>query len=255
MSRLRVLPTPAALALPLLVAVILLVTGVRIPAAADPVRFEAAWRDRDIHVDGDDEDWRGLTHPVEGQRFAAGFVNDEDALYFCLVTKDATSLKQVARQGLILWIDPAGGARKTFGVRYPGQFDSTRGRSRTEAGRDGVGVDRGVDVLGPGRKDVRLVENGASGIVVRMRVRGDLLVYEMRVPLRKSEAAPFAPGVDPGAALRVELQTPEWRGPVPLRRGWPMVGIGMGGGPVYPGVDMAALKPLEIVGDLRLARQ
>jgi hypothetical protein len=255
MPRLRCLASRARPVLPVALAVVLLLSGLRLLADSGPVRFTASWREREIRVDGDDEDWRGLTQPVAGQHFAVGFVNDEDSLYFCLVSKDDVSLKQVARQGLILWIDPAGGrSKRTFGIRFPGQFAGPSGRTRDAgANRDSVGVDRGVDILGPGRKDVRQVENGTSGITARMRVRGDLLVYEIEVPLRKSEAAAFAPDVDAGAALRVELQTPEWRGPVPLRRGWPMVGVGMGGGPVYPGVDMSALKPLEVIGDLRLA--
>jgi hypothetical protein len=66
--------------------------------------------------------------------------------------------------------------------------------------------------------------------------------------------------VDPGAALRVELQTPDWRGPVPPvgapGRGGPMIGIGVGGqggGVFFPGPDTALLKPLDVTADLRLA--
>jgi hypothetical protein len=248
-------------------AVILLAGGVCLAASDRPV-LTSTWRDRDIRIDGNDEDWRDLTQPVKGQHFSVGFVNDDEALYFCLLTKDATTLQQVSRVGLILWLDPAGGKKKTFGVRFPVAYGpGYNRRPNRSSGGEGDTPSRGpdsqsdpaqhdIEILGPGRNDVREVENGQSGVTARYRIRGDLLVYEIRIPLRKSEQVPFAPGVDPGAALRVELQTPEWRGPVPLRRGGPMIGVGVGrpgGGVFYPGMDTAVLKPLDIAADLRLA--
>ncbi len=89
-----------------------------------------------------------------------------------------------------------------------------------------------------------------------MASRPDLLVYELRVPLRKTEATPLAPDVDAGAAMRVTLETPEWRGPLPpAGRGRVRVGVGGGpyGGVFYPGVDTSLLKPISAAGTLRLA--
>jgi hypothetical protein len=250
------------------VSAVLFATGV-VVLAADPPKLSSGWRDRDVRIDGLDEEWRDITQPVKGQHFAVGFLNDADALYFCLVTKDPNTLRQISRMGLVLWLDPAGGKKKTFGVRFPvtyGQPGANRRQEQPppepaagEAPAGGQGTEpvgqRDIEILGPGKNDVRDLENGRSGVTGRYSVRGDLLVYELRVALRKGPDVPFAPDVDPGAALRVELQTPEWRGPVPMRRG-PMIGIGMGrpGGPLYfPGADTALLKPLDIAAELRLA--
>jgi hypothetical protein len=245
----------------LVLAALQLGAGARTPAS-ETLQFTGAWRDRDVRVDGVDEEWRDIMQPVKGQHFSVGFLNDADALYVCVVTKDETTIRQMARQGLVLWIDPAGGKKKAFGLRFPA--GPTPGRRRapdregtaTDAAEAPSGAQGPVDVLGPGKNDVREVENDKSGISARLRVRGDLLVFEMKVPLRKGSDVPFAPDLDPGAALRLELQTPEWRGPLPMRRGWPAVGVGVGragGGVIYPGLDTAALKPMDIVADLRLA--
>jgi hypothetical protein len=142
--------------------------------------------------------------------------------------------------GLTLWLDPAGAERKkTFGVRY---------RARPPAR---------IEVLRQGGKDATPVNDGTGGFAARMDSRPDLLVYELRVPLRKADAAPLAPDIAAGAALRVTLETPEWRGPLPpAGRGRVQVGVGVGGphgGIFYPGVDTSLLKPIAVAGALRLA--
>jgi hypothetical protein len=221
-------------------------------------------------VDGVDEEWRDLVLPVKGQHFSLAFANDEDSLYFCLITKDENTIRQIWRVGLILWLDPAGGKKKSFGIRFPADEgprttsrprtaarERAEGRAQSEAQQQPAILAGDIEVLGRGGRDARRVENGKSGIAARYSMRPDLLIYELEVPLRKSDRAPFSLDVDPGAALRVELQTPEWRGPIPMRRNGPRIGIGVGGGAgggvVYPGADMALLKPLDIAATLRLA--
>ncbi len=248
-----------------LVAAIVLAAGARIPAA-DKQEFSSRWRDRDVRIDGIDEEWRDLLQPVKGEHFSVAFQNDGDALYFCLVTTNSVAIKQIARMGLTVWLDPAGGKKKTFGARFPahgsprpqpGRPPGAQPPGDAASGSQPVGVrPPDIDVLGPGSKDVRQVENGNSGIIARMGGNPNLLVYEIKIPLRRTDAVVFAPDVDAGAALRVELETSEWRGPVPVSRGgWPVsVGIGgPNGGVFYPGPDTALLKPLDVSGTLRLA--
>lgn len=271
MSRARFAHLPAPPLQPLLLLLLVsLVLGasVRLPAS-ESRQLASTWRgDRDVRVDGVDEEWRDVTLPVKGQRFAVGFINDADALYFCLVTKDSMTIRQISRLGLILWLDRAGGKKKTFGIRFPAAYGAGLTNPARKPPREpapsspGAGTappaggQEDIAILGPGRNDARDIENDKSGVSARFAVREDLLVYEVKVPLRRSDSVPFAPDVDAGAALRVELQTPEWRGPVPLRRGGPMIGVGVGGpggGIFYPGADTALLKPLDIAADLRLA--
>jgi hypothetical protein len=227
--------------LPLVFLALLLAAGGAGLVAADAARaFRSGWRTSEIRVDGIDEEWRPILQPVKGQHFSVGFLNDDEALYFCLVTADRNAIRQIGTMGLTLWLDPAGGGKKGFGVRY-------RGSSGPR-----------IDVLGPGSKDVSVVDNGSSGIVARMGGGPSLLVYELKIPLRKTVNTPDAPDVDAGAAMQVRLETPEWRGPLPpVGRGGPVqVGIGVAGphgGVFYPGPDTSLLKPIEVDGSLRLA--
>lgn len=268
MVRVCVLHRSTLLRSVVLLAALVLLLGSTVPAS-ETHRLTSTWKVRDIRVDGADDDWRGATEPVGGMHFALGFTNDADDLYLCLLSKDQKTVRQVVRMGLIVWVSPAGGKERTFGVHFPLAFRlriaERRAAPPDEKGQvntPGVGVEPApagqdeVEILGPGRKDVRQSANGASGIQARCSVRDDLLIYEMKVPLRKGEGLPFALDVDPGAALRVELQTPEWRGPVPGVVGahaWVGMEPRPGMGAYYPPMDTSVLKPLEMKADLRLA--
>jgi hypothetical protein len=98
----------------------------------------------------------------------------------------------------------------------------------------------------------------AGGIQARLAVHGDVLVYEMKIPLRGSGSGPYTVSAEPGASLRLELQTPEWRGPMPIARGPIAFGVAApapGGRGVigYPPIDSAMLKPMAVSATVRLA--
>jgi hypothetical protein len=241
------------------------VSGARPTDVSD---LSSAWRTQPIRIDGNDEDWHGLTNPVKGQRFAVGLLNDADALYFCLVTKDRVVSTQIERQGLMVWLDPAGSRKHAFGVQFPidPRLQAMRDPARRprpaspDAGSLPDDVGQGaVGILGPGKPDAKRVAlDEAGGIQARVAVHGDVLVYEMKIPLKGSGPGPYTVSAEPGASLRLELQTPEWRGPMPIARGpiaFGVAGPAPGGRGVigYPPIDGAMLKPMDVSATVRLA--
>jgi hypothetical protein len=239
-------------------------------AGRTPVAFDSVWRsDRPIRVDGSDGDWRGLTAPVKGEHFSVGFANDADALYVCLETTDRVLATQITQQGLILWFERAGD-KSRYGLRYPvpgtrivpgpGLGDTSEpGGSQQVVPQPPDSGQGQVEVLGPGKRDTRQVTmDEGLGIEARVGIHGKLLVCELRLPLRPQAGSAFALDADANSRLRVELQTGEWRGPLPLGHGPFGIGIGVGvagpgGGIAYPGAQTAVLRPLDVVGELRLA--
>ncbi len=239
---------------------------VPIAGRAADVQLASAWRVDPIRIDGNDEEWRGRTVPVEGHRFSLGLLNDGDALYLCLTTTDRVLSTQIARQGLIVWLDP--GAQRTkkhvFGVHFP--IDPRLAAMHEPSGRwsgadPGQAAQAAIGILGPGKKASddaqRVPMEQAGGIVANVGFRGNVLVYEMRVPLQGS-GSPFAVAADPGGSIRLELETPEWRGPLPPSRS--PIGIGVaaaapgGRGVVgYPAMDATYLKPTDVKAMVRLA--
>ncbi len=235
----------------------------------------STWRDRDIRIDGSDEEWQGQELPVPKQRFALGLINDSDSLYICLPTKDAETKSQIAQAGLVVWLDPVGGKKKRFGLHFPvpnppGQ-QGVRRPPRPEGGEGPGGPPPGheappvpgqdvVGVLGPGKNDARLVPIGeAAGIEGRVGVHGDLMVYELKVPLKRSDDHPFAPQIAAGQTVRLALETaplrsayggsPYWTGGGALPpRPW-----GPGGWGATVGWGARWAEPIELVMNVHLA--
>lgn len=251
-----------------LAAVLLSVPAAVVTSSDDHVAMVSAWRADPIRIDGNDEDWHGRLMPVPKQKFSVGLVNDADALYLCLVTKDRVLSTQIAYQGLEVWLDPAGSKKHVFGVHFPidprmNALRNVAPRPRDmlpdpAAGPEASGQ-AAVGILGPGRGDPKRVPlDQAGGIEARAVERGDLLVYELKVPFKGPQAGPYALPAQPGGALSIEIDTPEWRGALPPARGRINVGVAVpapnGRGVVgYPAMDTSVLKPMRVKVSLQLA--
>ncbi len=236
--------------------------------STDATDISSTWRTQPIQIDGADEDWQGLVAAVAGQRFAIGVLNDSDAVYLCLVTRDRVLATQIQRQGLMVWFDPVGTKKHAFGVQFPidPQLRAMRdpalrpppsgGEHKPDAEWPGQGA---VGILGPGKGGPKRVPmEEAGGMAARLAVRGEILVCEMKIPLKAGEHAPYAVNAVPGATLRLELETPEWRGPMPVARGPVAIGVagpGPGGRMMvgYPPIDGAMLKPMHAAMTLHLS--
>jgi hypothetical protein len=233
---------------------------------ADDIQLSADWRSDAVRIDGNDEEWRGRTVPLAKQRFMLGLQNDGEALYLCLTTRDRVLTTQIARQGLMVWLDPGVERPKKhqFGVHFP--IDPRLSLSRDAAARwprDGANVSEwsqaAIGILGPGKGEPRRVPlDETGGLEARVGALGEVLVFELKVPLKSAAVGPYALAAEPGGAFRLEVETPEWRGPLPPSRG--PIGIGVaasapgGRGVVgYPSVDATYLKQTDVKAVVRLS--
>lgn len=257
---------------PFLLAAVLAAVGV--VYASVPERA-STWRDRDIKVDGSDEEWRGEELPVKGEHFSLGVMNDEDWLYLCLPTKDAGTRTTIGLMGIVVWLDRQSGKKQTFGIHFPvPNPPGARGAHRPPRPSGGEGEGRGrppegepqevagqheIGILGPGKNDARLVPiEQAGGIAARVGVHADLMVYEIRIPLHRTADHPYSPGFRAGDTVRLKIETAPLRGGpvgpgsiggviVPAGPGW---GVSVGGG--WPRKPMV-IDPIELTMNVRLA--
>jgi hypothetical protein len=248
------------------VAVVLMAWGTRVSTQNSLV--ESRWRTSDIVVDGSADEWNGLTAALTGVEVSEGIANDGERLYVCLLARDPQTREQILRRGLIIWFDPAGGTRKTFGIKFPvGVLEVAEGRSGMRAGRstakkapEPIEIVNRLEVLGPKKDDRRsLVLDMVPGISVTIGQPEGLLVYELSVPLERTTDHPYAVGAKPGSIIGIGLATPEQeRAIVPAESpgrsgsggrggfggiGGGTVGGGMGGRP--PDANRDAIKPLK----------
>jgi hypothetical protein len=201
-----------------LVAIVVVLAAWGARASTQKPVIESRWRTGDIVVDGSAREWDGLTAALTGVKVSAGLANDGERLYVCLLASDPQTREQILRRGLIIWFDPTGGTRKTSGIKFPvGLLEVAEGRSGMRAGRstakrapEPIEIVNRLEVLGPKKDDRRsLVLDMVPGISVTIGQPEELLVYELSVPLERTQDHPYAIGAKPGSIIGVGLATPE----------------------------------------------
>ena len=199
--------------------------------------------DAEVTVDGDISDWRGSLYYLEKEKASVGIRNDAEYLYFCLVTQDPTRSRQAVSQGLILLFDPSGGKDKAFGINYPvgagfgmrpqpGQRgeapDPEQMRENQEAAASAsLEKLKFLDADGQELNQIK-VDELTGEFTIAAESRGDMFIYELKLPLRESSDLPSALGVEPGRILGIGLEIPKLE--MPSMRGSRPEG-GMGGRP------------------------
>jgi len=278
----------------LTIIVAFLIAPVALVLASKRQVIDSHWRDRDVAIDGDNREWPGPLVSVEPNHpLLTSAINDGQYLYVLLSTSDPAVRRQIFRQGLIVWFDPAGGEKKHFGVKYPvgvpvgepGERGGYRrggygaGRPPTDSGsgdsahsppRDPEPIDR-LEVYGPQKDDVHsFVTAMAPGIAVKTGNVEGYVVYELKVPLEKTADAPYAIEAKPGALIGFGLETPKLEQPSHEGRGGGFGGMsggmggrggggmgghggGSGGGRGGERSGYEAPKPLKMWAEIRLA--
>lgn len=162
-------------------------------------------------IDGDVSDWAdGLTRLADG-RVTAGVRNDGERLVVAVVASDTDVLRHAVLTGLTVWVDPAGGTDRAYGVQFPvGLFsDGELDLATLQALRSGSERDP-TAVLAPLLAEVAVTRGGQRETFAPERAPVDVgatvetgqLVVEVAVPLREI-------GVRPGQTVGVGIETPE----------------------------------------------
>ena len=211
-------------------------------------KVESRWLDRKVSIDGGAGEWEGALYDLDGTRLLVGVMNDGTDLYLCLGTEDRGLRRQVLLQGLTLWIDPDGGTKKAFGIHFPlgirpadtfagrwrgrghggeaagdsvpGPADSTGAGADTvrEKGRWGAGTRPGetvpdstaqLEILPGELPGTRMSVVDAEGIALRLGLKDEAFVYELRIPLSRDDAHPYAVGAPAGKTIGLGLETPK----------------------------------------------
>ncbi len=181
----------------------------------DDVR--STWRGRAVVIDGINEEWDGLLHPIGEKGSSIGVVNDSSYLYLVVVTSNHDIQRQVFRRGVIVWFDRSGGKDKKFGIQYPlseGPPMGDRGAAQEfPTLRPPAGMSDEVEVFEGEQKHTRMTMAQTGGMEIRFRTVHDTLVYEMKVPLYDDGRHPFAIGTSAGVQIGVGIETAAARAP------------------------------------------
>jgi hypothetical protein len=171
----------------------------------------ATWRTASITIDGSLADWTQLTRVGQGP--LVGAQNDDHSLYLAVASSDATVRPQLAT-GLVVWIDRAGGKAQTFGLRLEGLTRRALPGAAPDAASSGD-LEPGsqtlddCDLLGPAKNQRRLIDRPADvGIALASGFENHLVIYELKLPLARTDATPYAVDAGSGTTIAIGLETP-----------------------------------------------
>jgi hypothetical protein len=196
---------------------------------------QAGSQDGSVTVDGSAADWRdGMTY-FRGPGLSFGARNDDEFLYLCIFSSDPQVGSRAMFRGLTVAFGdkltvqfPEGVLASNGGARPSGPPDRTRMRERAAQSLDFLMLRM------PGTPDpLQFPVDNKLGVEVRITTEPDF-VYELKVPLLRTEAFPYAIDAAPGDKITVRVDTPEIEPPAADERpGGPGGGMhrgGMGGG-------------------------
>jgi hypothetical protein len=200
-------------------------------AGCGPEEAASARLDREIVIDGSCEDFDGAMLHWKDVPVSIGLLNDDEYLYVCLVTDDYALARRAMAAGLTARFAPADekdraleisypaprapdgeGARPDFG---PGECPGSEVREPPE--RAGGALDsllaarlEEIEVRGPGDRETRRLRvSDLPDLPIRVSGGLNSFVYEVRVPLVKSERHPEAIGVPSGDPFLLTIETRE----------------------------------------------
>jgi hypothetical protein len=179
--------------------------------AADPV-IVSAWAPSAVSVDGSLLEWSTL-NPIE-KGLEVAVANDGTSVYVAVLASDAQMRVSLSR-GIVLYVDPTGKHKETFGLQLPGppHFDpAASGRVDASRLRLTPTVSDHIDVLGPGKLERRLIDlDPSSGIAVATGGEDGGIVFEVRIPLASSPSERLALSVDAKRTFGLGIATPPKR--------------------------------------------
>ena len=133
-----------------------------------------------------------------------------------MTTSNRDIQRQFMAMGFTIWFDPNGGKKKEFGILFPvGMMEMglmMRGRGQgqdVEALREQFQKSlRDLEIFMPGEEEPRRIPvTDATGIEVKVGDSYEQLVYEIKVPLYKSEIHPYAIAAKADKPIGVGFET------------------------------------------------
>jgi hypothetical protein len=187
----------------------------------EPAPLQSKWADKDIVIDANDDEWKDINqYNDEKTKTTIGVLNDESNVYMCLTTSDLEILNSFIKSGFIIWLNGTGAKDKQLGIRFPVVEQAGSGGKGAPGGpgaNGGPGGPGGPGEQGGSSVDVsqlkiltsekdkgtlfKVDELAKKGVSARIAMRDAKLVYELKMPLNKTEVTPYA--VEPSAAHNI----------------------------------------------------
>jgi len=178
------------------------------------------WRDKDIVIDAKNTEWQDYNvYSDEKTQTSIGICNDDSYVYMCLSTSNAEIWNEIIQKGFIVWFNSKGSTNKQLGVRFPVIEQMGEGGPGGQGGQGGQ--PGGMSGPGGSSNSVSLTElkiltsekdKGTAyslqdaakmGISAKISAQNDKLVYELKMPLKKTDKTTYV--VTPSAKNHIGI--------------------------------------------------
>lgn len=191
-------------------------------ACSGPPTFQSQSLSEPPSIDGELSEWGGTLTRVEDSPVSMSVVPTDSMLYMAFLIPDQGAIRAVAKNGLLVWVDPSDRQAHTYGVQYPLALRAAQRSEATSAGPEGAAS---LDDLFP--SDLAIIRNDTvrhrmpAGLSSDLRVQGTLstgsLIYEAAVPVPHSTSDPsdgtqehgLLEPLGPAVAVGIETPDPE----------------------------------------------
>ena len=179
---------------------------------------DCAWRQKEIIIDGDGEDWAGNKIMIEGKDLVVGTLNDQDYFYLNLTPMTRQLRHQMMIQGLTVWFDHKGEKNKISGIKYPigilpeiGKAPQPASQSEMTDFKDKfLEMSNQVEIYQPGSTEAKLMTmDRLTNIQLIMKEAKGVITYEMKIPLLRDDQNPFGLNIKPGQVFGLGIEIPK----------------------------------------------
>ncbi len=173
-----------------------------------------------IIVDGNQNDWSGKLKYFEDERVAVGFQNDEENLYFCLVSSDKSNVMKILSLGLTVWFEPINGDQ-VLGLQYPKRMDKVSpknlmGKNHNQAGNSDFEMT--VTAMLQSQGEFAIVDEDEEiiyaspigsndGYIIKVGAENKQFVYEAKIPIGNNSQAQLPINIFPDEKFIIEFET------------------------------------------------
>lgn len=197
----------------LLISILSLVATFAFFGCRSSLELRSGWTSQTLKIDGSGAGLNEATTNIPGPDVLVGIKNDKDNLYICMITSNRMTQMQMLALGSTVWIDGEGKKNKTFGVRFPvaGLLQGHRFPARENQEDLNRLIDvaqRQFEIIGSQTDEIRRIPvQEGKGVEARLGYANETLMCELKVPLQKSDAHPYAVNSEPAKTISIGLET------------------------------------------------
>jgi hypothetical protein len=196
-----------------LISILSLLAAFTFFGCSSSLELTSGWTSQELKIDGSGAGLKETTTNIPGPDVLVGIKNDNDYLYICLITSNRMTQMQMLALGSTVWIDAEGKKDKMFGVRFPvvGLLQGHRFPARENQEDLNRLIDiaqRQLEIIGPGTDAVRRIPiQEGKGVEARLGYANETLTCELKVPLHRSDAHPYAVNSEPAKTISIGLES------------------------------------------------